>query len=68
MFSRIMYNVTMYNVQCPSKGNQVIKYAQIIECYLRNNFLEKLNSTCGRETIPDLFLKIKIEQISGSMA
>ena len=57
MFCRIMYNVTMYNVQCPNKRNQVIKYAQVIECYMRNNFLEKLNSTCGRETTPRPFPK-----------
>ena len=40
-----------------SKGNQAMKFGQLIECNLRNIFLEKSYTKCGRETIPRLFLK-----------
>ena len=42
-----------------SKGNQTIKFCQLIECYIRNIFLKKhtQNVVCGRETIPRPFLK-----------
>ena len=32
-----------------SKGNQTTKYYQLIEYNMRNNFLEKLYTKCGRE-------------------
>ena len=41
-----------------SKGNQTMKFGQLIECSMRNIFLEKLYTKCGRETSPlDPFLK-----------
>ena len=35
-----------------SKANQAIKFRQLIEYNMRNIFLEKLYTKCGRETIP----------------
>ena len=40
-----------------SKGYQTIKFGQLIECEIRNIFLEKLYTKCGEETIPRAFLK-----------
>ena len=34
------------------KGNQTIKFGQLIECNLRNVFLEKPCTKCGGETSP----------------
>ena len=51
-----------------SKGNQAMKFGQLIEYNMRNSFLEKSYTKCGRETIPNPFSnKIKIEHISGSI-
>ena len=47
-----------------SKGNQATVFGQLIENKMRNNFLEQ---SCGEETFPRPFLKIKIEHISGSI-
>ena len=33
-----------------NKGNQTMKSGQLIECNLRNNFLEKSYKKCGEET------------------
>ena len=33
-----------------SKGNQTMKYGQLIECNMGNIFLEKLYTKCGGET------------------
>ena len=33
-----------------SKSNQTIKFGQLIECNMRNIFLEKSYSKCGEET------------------
>ena len=49
-----------------SKGNQKLKFGQLIEHNMRNIFLEKLYAKCGGESIPDP--SIKIEHISGSIA
>ena len=38
-----------------SKGNQTMKYGQLIECNMRNIFLEKLYTKYGRETSPRPF-------------
>ena len=38
-----------------SKGNQTMKFGQLIECNMRNIFLEKSYTKCGGETIPRLF-------------
>ena len=47
-----------------SKGNQAMKFDQLIEYNVRNNFLEKSHTKCGRDVIPTLFSKkIKIEHI-----
>ena len=40
-----------------SKGNQTMKFGQLIECNMTSIFLEKLFSKCGGETIPRLFSK-----------
>ena len=49
------------------KGNQTMRYGQSIEYIMRNNFLEKSNTKCGRETSSILFLKkIEVENISGA--
>ena len=46
-----------------SKSNQTMKFGQLIECNMRNIFLEKLYTSCGGETSPRSFsekLKLKI--------
>ena len=40
-----------------SKGNQAMKFGQLIEYNMRNTFLEKSYTKCGRETIPRPFSK-----------
>ena len=40
-----------------SKGNQAMKFGQLIEYNMRNNFLEKSYTKCGGETIPRSFSK-----------
>ena len=47
-----------------SKGNQTMKFGQLIECDMRNIFLEKSFTKCGGEIEIG---KIKIEHISGSI-
>ena len=39
------------------KGNQTIKLGQLIEYNMRNIFLEKSYTKCGRKTIPRPFSK-----------
>ena len=46
-----------------SKGNQTMKFGQLIEYNMRNIFLEKSYTKCGGETSPRLFsgkLKLSI--------
>ena len=51
-----------------SKGNQTMKFGQLIKYDMRNIFLEKLYTKCGGETIPRPFSKkTKIEHISRSL-
>ena len=38
-----------------SRGNQTMKFGQLIECNIRNIFLEKPHIKCGGETIPRPF-------------
>ena len=38
-----------------SKGNQTMKYDQLIEYNMRNIILEKLHTKCGGETSPGPF-------------
>ena len=52
-----------------SKGNQAMKYGQLIEYSMINIFLEKSYTKCGRETIPSPFsknlkLSISLDQYS----
>ena len=50
-----------------SKGNQTMKFRQLIENNLRNIFLEKSNTKSGGEVGHRLFYKkIGIEHVSGS--
>ena len=46
----------LFNISC-SKGNQTIKFDQLIECNMRNTFLEKSKIKYGGEAIRDHFLK-----------
>ena len=51
-----------------SKGNQAMKFGQLIEYNMRNIFLEKSYTKCGGETSPRTFSgKLKFEYISGSI-
>ena len=46
-----------------SKGNQIMKFGQLIEYDMRNTFLEKSYTKCGGETRPRPFsrkLKLSI--------
>ena len=43
-----------------SKGNQTMKFGQLIEYDMRNIFLEKSFSRYGGETIPRRFSKSKL--------
>ena len=52
-----------------SKGNQTMKFGQLIEHNMRNIFLEKSYIKCGGETIPRAFskkskLSISMDQLS----
>ena len=40
-----------------SKGNQTMKFGQLIKYDMRNIFLEKLYTKCGGKTIPRPFSK-----------
>ena len=46
------------------KDNQAIKFGQLIECNMRNTFLEKSYKKCVRETIPRPFTEKSILSIS----
>ena len=50
-----------------TKGNQIMKFGQIIEYNMRNIFIEKSYTKYGRETIARLFsekskLRISLDQ------
>ena len=38
-----------------TKGYQIIKFGQLVECEMRNIFLEKSDTKCGGETSPTPF-------------
>ena len=38
-----------------SKGNDTIKFGQLLEYNMRNLFLEESSTKCGEDTIPDPF-------------
>ena len=46
------------------KENQTMKFGQLIEYDMRNTFLEKSYTKCGRETVPRSFSKRPILSIS----
>ena len=55
-----------------SKGNQSMKVGQLIEYNMRNIFIEKSYTKCGRETIPRPFskkskLNISLDQYSKAL-
>ena len=51
-----------------SKGNQTMKFGQLIECNMGNIFPEKSHTKCEGKTSHRPFSeKIKIEHISGSI-
>ena len=39
------------------KGNQTMKFGQLVECNMRNIFLEKSYTKCSGETVPGPFSK-----------
>ena len=50
-----------------SKNNQTMKFGQLIECNMRNIFIEKSYTKCGGETSPrpfseNLKLSISLDQ------
>ena len=47
-----------------SKGNQTMKFCQLIEYNMGNIFLEKSYRECGEETIPRPFSKISKLRVS----
>ena len=47
-----MVNSNNNNNNSRSKSNQTVKFGQLINYNMRNIFLEKLYTKCGRETIP----------------
>ena len=47
-----------------NKGNQTMKFGQVIEYNMKNIFLEKSHTKCGGETIPRPFSKKSILSIS----
>ena len=50
-----------------SKGNQIMKFGQLMKYNMGNIFLEKSYTKCDGETIPRLFSKKSILSISGSV-
>ena len=61
--------ITIYTLSHISrtKGNQAMKFGQLIEYNVKNIFLEKRYTKYGRETILRPFYNKKIEHISGSI-
>ena len=47
-----------------SKGNQTIKFSQLIEYNIKNIFLEKSSTKCGGVTSPRPFFKISKMNVS----
>ena len=45
-----------------SKANQTMKFGQVIQCNMRNNFLKKLYTACGGEACPRPFYKNQNEE------
>ena len=51
-----------------SKGNKAMIFNQLTEYNMRNVFLEYQTQNMMGKLLPDLFLKIKIENIFGSIS
>ena len=51
-----------------NKGNQTMKLGQLTECNMRNIFLKNYTQNMVEKLVQILFWKIKVDQISGSMA
>ena len=51
-----------------SKGNETIKFGQLIEYNMRNIFLEKLYTKCEGKTSPRSFPEKSKQHISGPIA
>ena len=49
-----------------SKGNQPMKFGQLIDYNMRNIFLENHAQNVVEKLIPDPLIKVKIEHYSGS--
>ena len=47
--------INMFSNISRSKGNQTMKFDQLIECNTRNIFLERSYIKCGGETVPRPF-------------
>ena len=47
-----------------SNGNQAMKFCELKECNMKNIFLKKTYTRCGRETIPRSFSKKSTLSIS----
>ena len=64
-----LYTITIHilpNIS-RSKGNQTIRYGQLVEYNNKKIFLERPFTKCGGETSPrPFFKKLKFERISGS--
>ena len=59
----VLYNITR------NKSNQTKKFGQLIECNMRNIFFLKNHTQNGAgKLVPDTFITIKFEYISGSKA
>ena len=56
---------SQYTYQPISQEVKAMNFGQIVECNMRNSFLEKSYTKCGGETIPRAFLKNK--KIPGSI-
>ena len=47
------------------KGNQIINFDQLIEYKMRNIFLKSHTEKLVEQLLPDSYIKIKIEHVSG---
>ena len=49
-----------------SKGNQTMKFGQLIGYNIKNTFLQNCTQRMEEKLVPDPFVNIKVESISGS--
>ena len=57
----------LFNISS-SQYNQAMKIGQLIEYNIRNIFIKNYTQNMVEKLVPDPFIKIKIELISGSIA